>query len=50
MNAMGQGFDAEYHPNNERVKVYAKRFEKYKKLGDFIETVSVNNEKRTMNN
>lgn len=50
MNAMGQGFDAEYHPNNERVKVYAKRFEKYKKLGGFIETVSVNNEKRTMNN
>ena len=37
MHAMGQGFDAEYHPNAERVAVYAKRYEQYKKLGSFIE-------------
>ena len=40
MSAMGQGFDAEYHPNNERVKMYAKRFEKYNLLGGFIESGS----------
>ena len=37
MSAMGQGFDAEYHPNEERVKMYTMRFEKYKLLGGFIE-------------
>lgn len=37
MDAMGQGFDAEYFPNPETVPVYKKRFEKYKKLGGFIE-------------
>ena len=47
MKAMGQGFDAEYHPNAERVKVYAKRFEKYKLLGAFVE--EMNNEQLTMN-
>ena len=41
MSAMGQGFDAEYHPNEQRVKIYAKRFEKYKKLGGFIEENSM---------
>ena len=38
MNAMGQGFDAEYHPNKKNVPYYQKRFEQYKKLGSFIET------------
>jgi L-ribulokinase len=38
MNAMGQGFDAEYHPNKKNVAYYQKRYEQYKKLGSFIET------------
>ncbi|MBK8089750.1 MAG: ribulokinase [Chitinophagaceae bacterium] len=37
MKAMGQGFDAEYQPNPERVAVYQKRFEKYKEVGAFME-------------
>jgi L-ribulokinase len=37
MNAMGQGFDAEYYPNNERSAIYQKRYVKYKLLGKFIE-------------
>jgi L-ribulokinase len=37
MNAMGQGFDAEYHPDPEKVPVYKKRYEQYKQLGSFIE-------------
>ena len=42
MNAMGQGFGAEYNPNSDKVEMYAKRFEKYKLLGVFIE--KMNNE------
>ena len=37
MAAMGQGFDAEYHPNPALVDIYAARYRKYKALGDFIE-------------
>jgi len=37
MDAMGQGFDAEYHPNPGNVLIYKRRYEKYKKIGDFIE-------------
>ncbi len=37
MNAMGQGFDAEYQPNPEVVAIYAKRYEKYRQLGACIE-------------
>jgi L-ribulokinase len=37
MQAMGQGFDAEYHPNQKNVSYYQKRYEQYKKLGSFIE-------------
>ncbi len=37
MIAMGQGFDAEYHPNENNVEYYKKRYEVYKKLGAFIE-------------
>jgi L-ribulokinase len=37
MDAMGPGFDAEYHPNPEKVSVYKKRYEQYKQLGKFIE-------------
>jgi L-ribulokinase len=39
MNAMGQGFDAEYHPNPELVPMFAKRYQKYKALGTFIENI-----------
>jgi len=37
MAAMGQGFDIEYHPNQSKVALYTKRYEKYKALGKFIE-------------
>jgi L-ribulokinase len=37
MNAMGQGFDAEYRPDPKRVSIYAERFGRYKALGGFIE-------------
>jgi L-ribulokinase len=38
MKAMGQGFDTEYHPNKEKVAIYAKRYIKYKEAGTFIES------------
>jgi L-ribulokinase len=37
MNAMGQGFDAEYYPNTERNAVYEKRYQQYLQLGAFTE-------------
>lgn len=37
MTAMGQGFDMEYKPQPEAVKIYAKRFEKYKAIGAQLE-------------
>lgn len=37
MDAMGQGFDLEYHPDQQRAAVYRRRYEQYKKLGSFIE-------------
>lgn len=37
MQAMGSGFDAVYHPDPERAAVYARRYEKYKRTGAFIE-------------
>ncbi|WP_353134651.1 ribulokinase [Pseudopedobacter sp.] len=40
MEAMGQGFDAEYFPNPERVKVYERRFQNYLKAGAFVESNS----------
>ena len=42
MVAMGQGFDATYHPDATKVEVYKKRFAKYKILGEFIETQTNN--------
>lgn len=36
--AMGSGFDAEYHPNVEKVAVYQKLYQKYVALGAFIAT------------
>ncbi len=37
MMAMGQGFDAEYHPNAANTIIYSKRYIQYKKLGSFLE-------------
>lgn len=37
MQAMGQGFDAEYQPDPERTAYYSRRMELYKKLGKFTE-------------
>ena len=37
MIAMGQGFDAEYLPNPERVGIYKKRYTRYQQFGQFIE-------------
>ena len=37
MDAMGQGFDATYQPNQDRVAVYATRYKQYIQLGKFIE-------------
>ncbi|MCF7803944.1 MAG: ribulokinase [Candidatus Marinimicrobia bacterium] len=36
-DAMGWGFDEEYHPIPENVEKYRKLFERYKQLGEFIE-------------
>ncbi|WP_301923069.1 ribulokinase [Ferruginibacter sp.] len=38
MIAMGQGFDAEYFPDKNKVDIYRRRFLKYKALGAFVET------------
>ncbi len=35
---MGSGFEAEYHPNPEKARKYAVLYEKYSKLGNFIES------------
>jgi L-ribulokinase len=40
MNAMGQGFDTTYQPDEEKAKIYAKRYEKYKQFGVFIEGIN----------
>jgi len=37
MKAMGQGFDAEYFPDQSKVEVYKKRYARYQQLGEFIE-------------
>jgi L-ribulokinase len=37
MTAMGQGFDAEYHPDQKNVEYYNKRYKQYKNLGAFLE-------------
>jgi L-ribulokinase len=37
MDSMGQGFQKEYTPDPSRVKIYKKRYEKYRKFGDYLE-------------
>jgi L-ribulokinase len=41
--AMGSGFDTEYHPRPELVAVYETLYQKYLKLGGFVEGVAVRN-------
>ncbi len=41
MAAMGQGFDASYHPVPSRVPVYEKRYQNYTRLGTFIEQQTI---------
>jgi L-ribulokinase len=41
MNAMGQGFDDVYEPNEALVGIYKKRYEKYKQIGTFIEQLVI---------
>jgi L-ribulokinase len=41
MHAMGQGFDAEYHPDPSRTAIYEKRFEAYQRLGKFVEQETI---------
>jgi L-ribulokinase len=44
MSAMGQGFDAEYFPNPERVGIYQQRYIRYKQLGVMTEHQSAKHE------
>lgn len=37
MIAMGQGFDAEYFPDQSKVDIYKKRYARYTQLGKFVE-------------
>ncbi|WP_291913975.1 ribulokinase [Chitinophaga sp. CB10] len=39
MEAMGQGFEKEYLPDSSRVAIYAKRYQRYKALGEFTTTL-----------
>ena len=41
MNAMGQGFDTEYHPDPTKNAIYEKRYQNYKQLGAFIEQQTI---------
>lgn len=45
MQAMGQGFDAEYFPNKEAVPIYEKRYQQYKSFGAYIETMTAQQQK-----
>ncbi|MBV7529180.1 ribulokinase [Chitinophaga sp. sic0106] len=40
MEAMGQGFEKEYLPDHSRVSIYAKRYQRYKALGEFTATLT----------
>lgn len=38
INAMGQGFDAEFMPDRQKVEIYNHRYTKYIELGEFVES------------
>ncbi len=42
MEAMGQGFDQTYQPDVSRVSLYETRYKKYKSLGEFTATLTIN--------
>jgi L-ribulokinase len=42
MKAMGQGFDAVYYPDENKTNIYAQRYNRYKRLGKFIEQNGTN--------
>ncbi|RZL98113.1 MAG: ribulokinase, partial [Pedobacter sp.] len=37
MKTMGQGFDAEYHPDQTKTALYQTRYQRYLQLGKFLE-------------
>ena len=37
MQSMGQGFDVEYFPKKEKAVIYNKRYEQYKRTGQYLE-------------
>lgn len=37
MQSMGQGFDVEYFPNKQKAVIYNKRYEQYKRTGQYLE-------------
>ena len=41
MKQMGQGFDITYYPDNSKVPVYEKRYQRYSALGRFIESQEI---------
>lgn len=43
MEAMGSGFDVEYHPNKDLVSIYAKRYKRYSEIGKQIEKFTLKN-------
>lgn len=50
MQAMGQGFDAEYFPDAAKAAIYQKRFTQYQQLGNFIENTTTGASSETQNN
>jgi L-ribulokinase len=43
MKAMGQGFDATYYPDVKKTEMYKKRYQLYRRLGEFAEGDKVRN-------
>jgi L-ribulokinase len=37
MNAMGQGFDQTFIPDTTKTELYAKRYDRYRRFGDFLQ-------------
>ena len=50
MEAMGQGFDAEYNPDAKQTSIYAKRYRQYSEPGDFIEQQIASNQHQQKSN
>ena len=49
MQAMGQVFDVEYYPDENKVALYEHRYKKYLELGNYIESnVAVSVKKRAV--